>query len=90
MLRLVLAVLTASAAFWVDLLNAVFCPASFLTSCTEARYSVLSASRLALAARVAESFSPSVEENTRTCCAAAATCSLSACCAVRASVRRWA
>jgi hypothetical protein len=50
----------------------------------------LSASRLALAARVAESFSPSVEENTRTCCAAAATCSLSACCAVRASVRRWA
>ena len=54
LLRLTFAVLTASAAFCVLFCSAVFCPASFLTSCTEARYSVLSASRLARAAMVAE------------------------------------
>ena len=90
LLRLTPAVLTASAALCVLFWRAVFCPASFLTSCTEARYSVLSASRLARAAMVAESLSPSVCEKVRTCWAAAATCALSASWAALASVRRWA
>ena len=77
-LRLHVRIDERSAAFCALFCSAVFCPASFLTSCTEARYSVLSASRLALAAMVAESLAPSVAENTRTCCAAAATCVLSA------------
>ena len=74
--RLVRAFVTASALFWRLFVLAASWPSSFLTSAEDSAYSCDSASRLALAASVAESDSPSSREKRSYCFVAAATCCL--------------
>ena len=73
LLRFVRAFVTASALFCSALALAASWPSSFLTSAEDCAYSSDSASRLALAAMVAESDSPSVRAYCSYCRVAAAT-----------------
>ena len=72
-LRFVRALVTASALFCRLLVLAASWPSSFLTSAEDSAYSCESASKLALAAMVAELESPSSRWNASYCFAAAAT-----------------
>ena len=74
--RLVRAFVTASALFCRLFVLVASWPSSFLTSAEDSAYSCDSASRLALAASVAESDSPSSRAKRSYCFVAAATCCL--------------